>query len=661
MALIPKVGRNRGKNFAILGGFYSLLLIGSVTMIVPFLMTLTTSVTNQYDVSQYNIIPRFLHDDDALFIKHLFLKHGPYDRIKNLFCIHDADTQTELSEAKNPLQTRFAPLEYDAWDTNKLARARQDWEDFWNAAGTRRDPFPPVTPLYPTQTEVKYQEFLQQRYLARWREQHPAEAARWDESAQEKAALALLNATYGSTAGTEFRRIQMRGGTTEFGRLAAPDRGPRTTDFQDFLATLPAREVTLIDTDGDYQQFLREQRATLEKHNAAWATNYRHWAEIQFSNIPPAHPTQRADWERYVTTRMNLAGAMLQNRPSDEEFREWLLRKHSDLAGINRALKTSFATLEQITFPATMPADRLLRHSWAAFAVERIPLTDWPFQHPLQTYHDFLRNRYATINRLAAAYGRAYTSFEEVRLPQTAFDRAEFLVSQPRLIRFFLTDNFVQVFKYIALQGRALWNTLILVGATLGAALTINPMAAYALSRFRIKNKQAILICFLLPMAFPGEVASIPAFILTRDFGLLNTYWALILPGLANGFSIFLLKGFFDGLPRELYEAAALDGASEWQIYWNVTFPLCKPILALTVLGVVVAAYSEFMWAFIVCQDQSKWTLAVWIFQFSVDAMQRGQAHLQMAALVLMSIPTLFVFLFTQKIIMKGIILPTMK
>ena len=324
-------------------------------------------------------------------------------------------------------------------------------------------------------------------------------------------------------------------------------------------------------------------------------------------------------------------------------------------------MRTRFDSFDEIAFPPTLPDNKRLRADWVAFAAERVPAERWRFGHACGAYHAFLRQRYGSIEKLAAAYGQPYTRFDDVRLPQAGFDRAEFLQNKGRLIRFFLTDNFVQVFKYIALQGRSLWNTLILVGASLAAALTLNPMAAYALSRFKIKSKQAILICFLLPMAFPGEVASIPAFILTRDLGLLNTYWALILPGLANGFAIFMLKGFFDGLPRELYEAAELDGANEWTIYWNVTFPLCKPILALTVLGVVIAAYSEFMWAFIVCQDQSKWTLAVWIFQFSVHAMQRGQAHLQMAALVLMSIPTFLVFLFTQKIIMKGIILPTMK
>jgi multiple sugar transport system permease protein len=390
-------------------------------------------------------------------------------------------------------------------------------------------------------------------------------------------------------------------------------------------------------------------------------TQYKEWEDIFFSNRPPTLPAQHTDWADFITTRMSAANVTLAARPSDADFRAWLLKQYDSLERINLKLGTKFQSLDEITFPDDLPADKRMRWSWVEFAAKNVPADHWSFPHPLQSYHDFLQRRYGTVEKLAAAYGQPVTSFEQMRLPQAAFDRAEFLARKRHWVRFFLTDNFTQVIRYIAVRGYALWNTVILVSSTLIASLTINPLAAYALSRFRIRWSRAILILFLVPMAFPGEVAQIPSFILTRDLGLLNTYWALILPGLANGFGIFLLKGFFDGLPRELYEAAELDGANEIQIYWNVTFPLCKPILALTVLGVVIAAYSGFMWAFIVCPDQKMWTLAVWVFQFSVDAAQQGRAHLQMAALVLMSIPTLIIFLFTQKIIMKGIVLPTMK
>ena len=97
--------------------------------------------------------------------------------------------------------------------------------------------------------------------------------------------------------------------------------------------------------------------------------------------------------------------------------------------------------------------------------------------------------------------------------------------------------------------------------------MTVNPLAAYALSRYRLSYTPKVLIFMLATMAFPAEVAMIPNFLLIKQLGLLNTFAALILPGLASGYFIFLLKGFFDSLPAELYEAASIDGASELRMF----------------------------------------------------------------------------------------------
>jgi len=146
----------------------------------------------------------------------------------------------------------------------------------------------------------------------------------------------------------------------------------------------------------------------------------------------------------------------------------------------------------------------------------------------------------------------------------------------------------------------------------------------------------------------------------TAEVSLLNTYAALIVPGLANGFSIFLLKGFFDSLPRELFEAGMIDGASEFTMFRTITIPLCKPILAVIALGAFTGAYSGFMWAFIVCQKQSMWTIMVWLYQFQMRY-TANEPWLVMASLVIVSIPTLLMFLFCQRIILRGIIIPQMK
>ena len=98
-------------------------------------------------------------------------------------------------------------------------------------------------------------------------------------------------------------------------------------------------------------------------------------------------------------------------------------------------------------------------------------------------------------------------------------------------------------------------------------------------------------------MAFPAAVTAIPGFLLIRELGLLNTFAALVLPTVANGLSIFVLKGFFDALPRELYEAATIDGASEWQIFRHITLPMTTPILAVNALNAFIAAYNSWEWA----------------------------------------------------------------
>ena len=138
---------------------------------------------------------------------------------------------------------------------------------------------------------------------------------------------------------------------------------------------------------------------------------------------------------------------------------------------------------------------------------------------------------------------------------------------------------------------------------------------------------------------------------------LLNTFAALVLPGMANGFSIFLLMGYFDSLPRELYEAAELDGAREWTKFWTITMSLSKPVLAVIALGVFVSAYSAFMIALIIIPDQKMWTLMVWIYQLQISS----KPAMVFASLVVAAIPTFLMFAFCQNLIMRGIIVPTEK
>ena len=223
--------------------------------------------------------------------------------------------------------------------------------------------------------------------------------------------------------------------------------------------------------------------------------------------------------------------------------------------------------------------------------------------------------------------------------------------------REFLVRNYREVIDYVALHGPAVWNTFVLCAGLLVVTLIVNPLCAYALSRYNLPSTYKILLFLLATMAFPAEVSAIPNFLLLKQLHLLNTYWALILPAMANGYAIFLLKGFFDSLPRELYEAGTIDGASEARMFTTITLPMSKPVLAVIALGTFTTAYGSFLWAFLVCQDPNKWTLMVWLSQMQSWA----PMPVIFAALALAALPTLLVFIFCQNIIMRGIIVPTEK
>jgi len=218
----------------------------------------------------------------------------------------------------------------------------------------------------------------------------------------------------------------------------------------------------------------------------------------------------------------------------------------------------------------------------------------------------------------------------------------------------FTWRNYTYVLDYIALHGRALWNTLFFCALAVITQLTVNPLAAYALSRFPMRATARILLFLLATMAFPAEVAMIPSFLLLKDLGLLNTFAALVLPTAASGYTIYLLKGFFDSLPQEIFDSGQVDGAPEWKMMLRLALPLSKPVLGYIALLAFMGAYGSFIYAFLVCQDSRMWTLMVFVYQLQVTAPKA----VVMAAVTVAALPTLVVFLACQRVIMRGIVLP---
>jgi len=337
----------------------------------------------------------------------------------------------------------------------------------------------------------------------------------------------------------------------------------------------------------------------------------------------------------------------------------FLRGRHGAIDTLNKLYGSGYADFGDVPFPVDRLRASPQLTDFLLFLPDRkaLPLSALSLDTPELRWRAYLKAKYGAASAAGEAHGRTYATFESIPMPQREFDAAVCESNGGAIRRRFAAANFRMVFEYVLLYGHGIRNTVIYCLLAIALALLVNPLAAYALSRYELRSQYKILLFLIATMAFPGVVTMIPNFLLLRDLGLLNTFAALLLPAMANGYAIFLMKGFFDSLPKELFEAADIDGANEWHKFWIITMNLSKPVLAVIALGAFNGAYSNFMFAFILCQDRNMWTLMVWLYQLQ----QFSSQGVVFASLIVAAIPTLLVFVLCQNIIIKGIVVPTEK
>jgi len=659
-------------------------------MAYPFLITLTASVTNDYDYARFSPYPKYWFSPEERYLKFLAEKYASVARFKFFASAYRApwNSFNELS-AEPELIKKYFPVygaEKDSVRTHRLAAIAGDYKKFLQENYATRNQVENLIPLFLYYNLPVYQNFLEERYEKIYFERNPA--ANISGRELELAALGLLGQirgdTYDAFSNIKFQSVEAP--PYELRNWIAR-QSPFYVDFLDWIRQLPVEETMPVTRDYIWVEFLRKKAWTPDRYNqlcrklpVGEARGIYHSDAISIYDIPypPAGvPPELSDLAALRYEFETSAWPLRLTRLTDTgdlrpRFLAALKQEYPSLDAFNIAAEANFQNWDEIPFsellpgaPEKTPVHEInasliyaLNRVWCEFAGQ-LPANQRQILAPETHYQQFLLKKYGALEHINQQYGWSHTEIESISLPIPEFDYFHYRNNQQTFFWKFLTFNFGQVIKFMITKGRALLNTILLVFLTMLATLTVNPLAAYALSRFNLKTTRQILVFLLATMAFPAEVAMIPSFLLLRDLNLLNTFAALILPGLANGYSIFLLKGFFDSLPKELYEAAAIDGASEITMFLRITLPLCKPILAVIALGAFLAAYGGFMWAFLVCQDQNMWTLMVWLYQFQQQ--MATQPSMIMAALVLSSIPTLIVFLTSQKIILRGIIIPTMK
>lgn len=542
---------------------YAALILGGLTMILPFLIMLSGSVEPRVDVRN-GLVPSFLFDQGEMWNRYLSSKYqASVDLLRMSWNDAEVDFRNgELPPESNPVVSL--------------------WDQF-----VQETSLPP--PLYlpgflrantrmPSYTGRQFRLWLLQDFGNN---------------------LQSLNAEMG----TQFKNIESI--QPPVIGLVGPARpkNQMVMSFDEFVANIPPSRLIPWNVGGYYRSNYLPYiyGPDIASFNSKHGTNYSKYSEIPFSKNAPA--VGRDDWFAFVSQVL---------RP---DFVELNPDAHSlqQASGINK---------EEFITTRARPEDLRVVSADTLFA-------DWTAKQGLG----------------------------EQLIPQASLDARAFRSEQLFWKWQFVTMNYQRVLDEILIHGRAIVNTLILVILAVGGALIVNPLAAYALSRYKLRKTYHILLFCLATIAFPAEITMIPTFLQLKEFNLLNTFGALVLPTLANGYSIFLLKGFFDSLPKELYEAAELDGANEWTTFWHITMNLSKPILAVIALGAFASAYGTFFYALILAPDPQMWTIMVYIYQLRVGV----DSPVVYASLILTAIPTLLVFIFCQNLILRGIVVPSDK
>lgn len=233
------------------------------------------------------------------------------------------------------------------------------------------------------------------------------------------------------------------------------------------------------------------------------------------------------------------------------------------------------------------------------------------------------------------------------------------MVLPPELIPEEITlDNYRQVGETFPI-GRFLWNSTVVALASTFLQVFLASMAAYAFTRLEFKGRDALFMIYLATMMIPSQVTMVPQFILVKNLGWLNTYQGLILPGAFSAFGTFLLRQFYLTIPKELDEAAFMDGAGHWTVYWKVILPSAKPVLATLSIFSFMASWNSFLWPLIVTNEKSMMTLPVGLSL--LQGRWLTDWNLLMAGVVISVIPILAVYLFAQKYFIQGITLSGLK
>lgn len=620
MPIVSTVEAKSWKGRLFHSGILLVLTIGGLTMVYPFVIMISGSLRSPMDQSEMSVVPAYFYDSPTLYQKFLERKYN--ESIASLSQVYqhayfDFDV-VEVSE--HSLRDAYA-------DAMAAYLGQEDMPRHWLVFGGMysRQGVPPNLRVLRHHLKEKYDADLYEF---------------------SRALGTAADSWLGVTASPP-RWVQQRFGYE--------DNVIWQTYFE-MASEAPPAELFPVSITGYFLETMVypvHGSNNLESFNEAYNTRYESFRDFQLPRtLPPADSDQsslRDVWREFVLRELNPSFVVVTQAESDD-YRAFLIEQYETIESLNKTWGGDYRRFDDL---ALTDGRRWLtggeRQDYQRFLqdvpIENLlivgPEYDWPtwaVEHGQLSIDD--ADAVLPMNLAVAAMEYRYT------LEHAGSLRWQFAIA-----------NYITVWEELVLEGRALINTIIFCLMSIVLALLINPLAAYGLSRFKPPGTFKILLILMATVAFPPMVTLIPQFILLRELGLMNTFIALVIPMIANGYMIFLLKGFFDSLPKELYEAARIDGASEMRIFFQFAMALSKPILAVLALNTFTAAYAAFLYPLLVAPDPQMWLISVWLYQFQ----QRASSSAVYASVIIASIPTLVIFLLVQRTIMRGIVVPTEK
>jgi len=628
MSIFLKSERKDSKVILLLSIIYIFLSIGALTMIYPLLLMLSGSVKGKLDAYEFDVVPKFLVNDDVLYKRYTEQK---YNEKVDEYQVANKEFIRIFKKVEPPTQINEIIL--------------NDWKSFQKKTDIPASFFhvgnmyylPGASNRITTKNTRNFRNYVRDlcgNSPEKFRSMFKTQLPNWY----------FLDLTPERLLDRNYKIPQ-----TKFANV-----------FYNFKEQLQFDDRVYLSLDGKFSKYLKSLNAyngSIENFNKKHDTLFKTFFDISFSNSDPSDLFSK-HWETFVRFELNPQFIFLNERGSSL-FNSYLNKKYLNINSLNNEWETSYLNFDEIKVANVSPYESKMSSDFISFIKdpELCPVEVLNIKSVETLWRKFLQIKYGNIINFNQESNSAYEAISKVPMPMKDMDFNFVSMNKNQLRWDYITHNYKMVIEYLTLFGDGLKNTIIYCFFAIMTSLIVNPIAAYALSRYQLPGQYKILLFFVATMTFPPMVTMIPNYLLMKDIGFLNTFFALIVPGMANGYSIFLLKGFFDSLPRELYEAADIDAAAEYHKFWHIAMSLSKPILAVIALGAFNGAYSNFMFAVVLCPDEKMWTLMVWLVQMQAFS-SRGAV---MASLVLSSIPTLLVFIFAQNIILRGIVLPVEK